>query len=104
MYSLVLSVYDVNSRGERGGSGKADKDTNKLREWDSDKGEGIKSENVADVINGNPLKRNVKACPTFIGNIGFLWRTSPASFSGARGAAKWGRSTLRKNFNANANM
>ena len=68
------------------------------------RGEGIKSEKFADVINGNPLKRNVKACPTFIGNIGFLWRTSPASFSGARGAAKWGRSTLRKNFNANANM
>ena len=44
----------------RGGedSGKADKGTDKLREWDSDKegGAGKKSVNFADIINGNPLK------------------------------------------------
>ena len=37
----------MHSRLGRGGSGKADKGADKLREWDSDKGEGVE-----DVFNG----------------------------------------------------
>ena len=38
-------------RGREGGSPKRDDSTDRLREWDSDKGEGVqKSENFADVI------------------------------------------------------
>ena len=44
-------LNDVRTEGEGGGWPKCDDSTDRLREWDSDKGEGVqKSENYADVI------------------------------------------------------
>ena len=42
-------------RGREGGWSKRDDSTDRLREWDSDKGEGVKkSENVVDVVSIAP--------------------------------------------------
>ena len=44
-------LNDVRTEGEGGGWSKRDDSTDRLREWDSDKGEGVqKSENFPDVI------------------------------------------------------
>ena len=54
-FSLIFHkgpyLYDIGTDGEGGGCSNCDNSTDRLREWDSEKGRGVESpENFADVI------------------------------------------------------